>query len=98
MSTRIRRFFIFIGAAFVLTPIAFLVLFGPPEYTYRQIPQSEVTFINSTHYKSPIPPLIHQVFFFPDGTKNNRHKTTKYQLSWQSSQFAYTFYSDTAAL
>ena len=96
MSSRARRFFQFIGAAFLITPIIFLTIFDAPG-TYRQIPRS-VPDVNTTVYRSPIPPLIHQVFFFPEGARNTNYRPSKYQTSWQTSHFSYTFYSNAAAL
>jgi alpha 1,6-mannosyltransferase len=91
-----KRFFIFIGASFLLTPLVLLALFDRAT-TYRQIPRS-VPDANITNYRSPIPPLIHQNFFSADATKHIRYRPSKYQMSWQSSHFAYTFYSDETAL
>jgi alpha 1,6-mannosyltransferase len=91
-----KRFFIFIGAACLLTPLILLAIFDKST-TYRQIPRS-VPDTNTTIYLSPIPPLIHQNFFFSDTAKHTRYRPSKYQMSWQTSQFAYTFYSDAAAL
>jgi alpha 1,6-mannosyltransferase len=96
MSTRVKQFFIIVGTAFILIPIALLTLFDAPG-TYRPIPRS-VGNGNTTNYRSPIPPLVHQVFFFPDGSRNIHFRPSKHQLSWQTSNFAYTFYSDVAAL
>src|SRR5437762_14292367 len=92
--SRARRFFKLIAAAFLLTQIVLLAISYAP---YRQIPQS-VPNTNTRNYRSPIPPLIHQVFLFPEGVRNTHYRPSKYQMSWQTSQFAYTFYSDAAAL
>jgi len=96
MSTRIRRFLIFIGVSCIVTPLALLAFFETPG-TYRQVPRW-VADVNTTNYKSPIPPVIHQNFFFAEGTKHARFRPSKYQLSWQTSHFTYHFYSDAAAL
>jgi alpha 1,6-mannosyltransferase len=96
MSSRVRQFLLFIGAAFLVTSIVLLAIFDAPG-TYRQVPRS-VPHVTTTYYQSPIPPLIHQVFFFPEGARNTHYRPTKYQMSWQTSPFAYTFYSDAAAL
>jgi alpha 1,6-mannosyltransferase len=91
-----KRFFIFIGASCLLTPLILLAIFDKSS-TNRQIPRS-VPDVNTTNYRSPIPPLIHQNFFFADTSKHTRYRPSKYQMSWQTSHFAYTFYSDAAAL
>jgi mannosyltransferase OCH1-like enzyme len=93
--SRVKRFLLFVGTAFLLTPLLFIALFDIP-VTSRQLPRSIPT-ANSTHYKSPIPPLIHQVFFFPSAAKAAAFRPSKYQISWQTSHFAYTFYTDGAA-
>ena len=96
MSSRARRFLIFIGISCILSPLVLLTLFNT-DLTSRQIPRS-VPNANVTNYRSPIPPLIHQNYFFGDGGKQTRYRPSKYQMSWQTSHFAYTFYSDAAAL
>lgn len=88
-----RRFYVLFGAALALV---LLILFYIPG-AYRQVPRAIVT-VNTTNYKSPIPPLVHQVYLFPDGAESAIFPPSKYQLSWQTSHFAYTFYSDAAAL
>ena len=98
MSGRIKRFFIFLGISVIITPLAFLAIFKTSS-PYRQIlrldPDAEA--VDAGDYESPIPPLVHQVFFFPEGGKR-QFRPTKYQITWQTSNFAYTFYSDAAAL
>jgi mannosyltransferase OCH1-like enzyme len=42
--------------------------------------------------------LIHQNFFFADSGNPGHYRPSKYQLSWQTSHFTYSFYSDAAAL
>ena len=93
--SRVKRFFLFVGTAFLLTPLLIIAIFDNP-VTSRQRPRSIPT-ANSTHYKSRIPPLIHQVYFFPSAAKAATFRPSKYQISWQSSHFAYTFYTDAAA-
>jgi alpha 1,6-mannosyltransferase len=96
MSTRIKRFLIFIATSCIVTPIVLFTIFDTPG-TYPQIPRS-VADVNTTNYKSPIPPLIHQNFFFAEGISRDRYRPSKHQLSWQTSHFTYHFYSDAAAL
>jgi len=94
--SRAKRFSLFVGMVFVLTPLFLITIFDPPVLPYRQLHRS-VSAANSTHYKSPIPPLIHQVYFFPSQAKATTFRPSKYQSSWQMSRFAYTFYTDVAA-
>jgi hypothetical protein len=96
MSSRMKRFFIFIAAAFFLIPFILLAIFDS-HATYRQVPRS-VPESSIISYRSPIPPFIHQNFFFAAGANPARYRPSKYQLSWQTSQFAYAFYTDAAAL
>jgi len=98
MSGRIKRFFIFLGVSVIVTPLVLFAVFRHPP-PYRQILRINPDFdtISAGDYKSPIPPLVHQVFFFPEGEKR-QFRPTKYQITWQTSNFAYTFYSDAAAL
>jgi len=91
-----KRFFIFIAAAFFLIPLILLAIFDS-HATYRQVPRS-VPESSIISYRSPIPPFIHQNFFFAAGANPARYRPSKYQLSWQTSQFAYAFYTDAAAL
>jgi len=96
MSTRIKRFLIVVVASCIVTPFVYFTIFDTPG-SYRQIAWS-VADANTTNYRSPIPPLIHQNFFFGEGANPARYRPSKYQLSWQTSHFTYTFYSDAAAL
>lgn len=96
MSSRARRFLIFIGVLCILSPLVLLTLFNT-DLTSRQIPRS-VPNANVTNYRSPIPPFIHQNYFFGDRGKQTRYRPSKYQMSWQTSHFAYSFYSDAAAI
>ena len=91
-----RRFIIFIGLACIVSPLVLLAIFDYPGM-YHEVPRSVLN-ANTTSYRSPIPPLIHQVYFFPEGTKHTQFRPSKYQMSWQTSHFAYTFYSDAAAI
>ena len=96
MPWRIRRFIIFTAVVFVVTPIVLLAASKTPG-RYLQIARP-VPNTNTTVYKSPIPPLVHQVFFFPEGATTTSFRQSKYQISWELSNFAYNFYSDAAAL
>jgi alpha 1,6-mannosyltransferase len=91
-----RRFLIFLGVACFVLPLLLLTIFND-DLTPRKIPSSSLD-ANITNYRSPIPPLIHQNYFFSEGTPRKRYRPSKYQLSWQTSHFAYSFYSDAAAI
>ena len=91
--SRVNRFFLFISTAFLLTPLLLITIFDSPVIPYRQLPRS-ISAANLTHYKSPIPPLIHQVYFFSLQAQATAFRPSKYQISWQMSRFPYTFYRD----
>jgi alpha 1,6-mannosyltransferase len=96
MSISVKRLFIFIGITCFLSTFILLGISNAP-ITHRHIPLSALN-RNTTDYRSLIPPFIHQVFFFPKGRKPTHFRPSKYQMSWLTSYFAYTFYSDVSAL
>jgi alpha 1,6-mannosyltransferase len=93
MSSRTRRFCRFVGIALILIPLL-LLTFSSRQHTSRT-PVRPETIVTAPSYTSPIPPLIHQNYFSSPG---KAYKPSKYQPSWQTSSFTYTFYSDLAAL
>jgi mannosyltransferase OCH1-like enzyme len=96
--SRVKCFFLFICTAVVLTSLIIIAFYEiSPTYPLPRTVPDTINAITTHPYKSPIPPLIHQVFFSHSPGKVSTFRPSKYQISWQSSEFAYNFYTDVAA-